>query len=195
VFCESHIDLPCKATAKISLQRKRGKRRFNDKGIEFGSSMTRTCQFPSHGLFVHGIDVEIESQVGDGTFGEMEIESKADYAFMGIYAQIEAFEFLDRGFDEFSMGIGSADARILAAVMRCGLLSDQFTLDFGVLHGGHEPFQANVIDLATWISKYQKSCFWVCRRKKDRRADLDGKLDIATIINHVIKSLLHIRAK
>ena len=118
--------------------------------------MTRASQFPGHGLFVRGIDVEIESQVGDGTFGEMEIESEADYAFVGLYAQIEAFEFLDGGFDKFSMGIGCADARILAAVLMCGLLSDQFTLDFGVLHCGHEPFQTNVIDLAAWISNYQE---------------------------------------
>lgn len=46
--------------------------------------MTRAGQFPGHGLFVHGIDVQIESQVGDGTFGEMEIESQADYTFVGL---------------------------------------------------------------------------------------------------------------
>lgn len=50
------------------------------------------------------------------------------------------------------MGTGCSNARILAAVLRFGLLSDQFTLDFGVLHCGHEPFQANVIDLTAWIS-------------------------------------------
>jgi len=32
------------------------------------------------------------------------------------------------------------------------LLSDEFALDFWIFHCGHELFQADVVDLASWIS-------------------------------------------
>ena len=80
--------------------------------------MTGSSQFPGHGFFVYRVDIEIESQVGDGTFREMEIESEADDAFLGLYAEIEAFEFVHGGFDEFSMGIRCADTRISFTAMR-----------------------------------------------------------------------------
>ena len=31
------------------------------------------------------------------------------------------------------------------------LLSDKFALDFWIFHCGHELFQADVVDLASWI--------------------------------------------
>ena len=101
VLGESQINLPGKST--VIRNRNWGNLRLHYKSVEFSSPMTWPCQLPSHGSFGFRVHVKIEPQMGDTTFGKMQIKSKTRAANFIIH--IETFELCRRGFHEICMDI------------------------------------------------------------------------------------------